>query len=190
MTDVDRIRVLIADPVQVDRAVVAGDGVTTVFQLPNAPVVVGSLDPVTVGGVPTAPAGIDYELGLVTMPAAPGVGDELDITYRWTLLSDNTLADLLTDEGAVKLAAAQALDIIANSEVLIQKRISVLDLQTDGPAVANALREGAQRLRDQWAAQTGTTAEDFAGAFDVAEVGWDATTRNELRLRGFEALES
>lgn len=51
--------------------------------------------------------------------------------------------------GRVLRAAAAALDTIATSEALISKRIKTLDLSTDGPAVAKALREHAQRLRDE-----------------------------------------
>jgi hypothetical protein len=51
--------------------------------------------------------------------------------------------------GAVKLAAAQALDAIASNEAMVSKRIRTLDLQTDGPAVAKALRDHAANLREQ-----------------------------------------
>ena len=51
--------------------------------------------------------------------------------------------------GRVRRAAAMALDTIATSEALISKRIKTLDLTTDGPAVAKALRDHAQRLRDE-----------------------------------------
>lgn len=51
--------------------------------------------------------------------------------------------------GNVKRAAARALDTIAVSEVLVSKKIRTQDLSTDGPAVAKALREQAQALRDE-----------------------------------------
>lgn len=66
------------------------------------------------------------------------------------LLSDQELQDLLTCEGGnVKLAAAQALCVIANSETLISKKITTQDLSVDGPAVARDLREQADRLRKE-----------------------------------------
>ena len=66
------------------------------------------------------------------------------------LLSDAQITSLLTLEGDnVRLAAAQALDIIATSEVLVSKKIRTQDLQTDGPAVAKELRERAEALRAQ-----------------------------------------
>lgn len=49
----------------------------------------------------------------------------------------------------VRLAAATALETIAASEALVQKKIKLLDLTTDGPAVANSLRASAKELRAQ-----------------------------------------
>lgn len=49
----------------------------------------------------------------------------------------------------VRLAAAMGLETMAASEAYVQKKISMLDLSTDGPSVAKSLREAAQRLRDQ-----------------------------------------
>ncbi len=55
----------------------------------------------------------------------------------------------IDSETDVRLAAALGLETIAASEALVQKKISMLDLSTDGPAVAKSLREAAQRLRQQ-----------------------------------------
>lgn len=46
-------------------------------------------------------------------------------------------------------AAAMALDTMATSQTLILKVMSLLDLSTDGAAVARALREHALQLREQ-----------------------------------------
>jgi len=51
--------------------------------------------------------------------------------------------------GNVYLATAQALDTLASTEALILKKISILDLSTDGPAVAAELRARATELRSQ-----------------------------------------
>lgn len=64
------------------------------------------------------------------------------------LFSDEELDAFLDLEGSVYLAAALALDTIANDEALTLKAVTVLDLTTNGPAVATALREGAYRLRE------------------------------------------
>ncbi len=51
--------------------------------------------------------------------------------------------------GNVKRAAGSGLLVIAVNETLVQKRIRLLDLQTDGPAEAEALRKLSQQLRDE-----------------------------------------
>ena len=48
--------------------------------------------------------------------------------------------------GNVLLAAALALRTIAGNETQVAKRIQFLELQTDGPAVANSLRTLATEL--------------------------------------------
>lgn len=59
-------------------------------------------------------------------------------------------AFLSMESGEVKLATAQALDTLASSEAMIQKKITLLDLTTDGPAVAAELRARASELREQF----------------------------------------
>lgn len=49
----------------------------------------------------------------------------------------------------VKRAAADIIDALANNEALVLKKIKTEDLETDGPATANALRAGAKALRAQ-----------------------------------------
>lgn len=187
------VRLLAADPETYDRALFAGDGVTLEFRLPQSPVVADS-QVVTVAGLAKV-EGADYtmldEPGVLTFTVAPPAPVDPAIpngvvTYRHTLLSDASLQGLLTLEGDNdKLAAAAALDIIASSEALISKKIQLLDLKTDGPAVASALRAHAQSLRDQVAEGVGG---DPAAMFDVAEIVADEFAARE-RL-GAEAIRS
>ncbi len=58
----------------------------------------------------------------------------------------NTAVDSSND---INLAGAKALETIAASETLVQKKIKLLDLTTDGPAVADSLRKAAALLREQ-----------------------------------------
>jgi hypothetical protein len=66
-------------------------------------------------------------------------------------------------DGNVKRAAAQALLVMASNEVLVQKKIRIFDLSTDGPAEAEALRKLALQLREE------ADLEEIDGAFDWAE---------------------
>lgn len=77
------------------------------------------------------------------------------------------LADFLAMEGSLKLAAAQALDVIASSEALVSKKIRTQEgMQTDGPAVAAELRARAMELRRQASDGEG---DGDGGGFDVVD---------------------
>lgn len=81
----------------------------------------------------------------------------------------------------VRIAAAHALDTIANNQALVLKVIRNMDLQTDGAAVARALREGAAALRQ---AAADEPAFGLAGmsltSFNVREIIVKAAMRNAL----------
>jgi hypothetical protein len=145
-------RLLIPDPVQFDRVSASGDGYSVDFELANAPAVTGSIK-VWLNGVLqtlTTQYTVSESMGLVTFVAAPGAGLAVVITYQHSILSDAQIAAAMTLEGDdPRLALAQCLEIEASSEAMIQKRIRVLDISTDGPAVAKELRERAKALREQ-----------------------------------------
>lgn len=61
--------------------------------------------------------------------------------------NDEIQAFLDIEGGVVKLAAARALDTIADDEALTSKAIRSQDLATDGAKVAAILREHAKQLR-------------------------------------------
>ena len=56
-------------------------------------------------------------------------------------------AFLSVQNNSLKKAAALALTVMAATEVMVQKRIKLLDLQTDGPAEAEALLKIAAQYR-------------------------------------------
>lgn len=64
--------------------------------------------------------------------------------------SDAFLTGFLTiNSGNLKLAAADVLLALASNESMVSKKIRKENLQTDGPAVTNALRLVAQDYRTQ-----------------------------------------
>lgn len=88
-----------------------------------------------------------------------------DVDIANPLFQDGELDGFLAMEGqSVKRAAATALDTIASNESLVQKATRILDLSTNGPAVAADLREHAAALREQ------ADDEETDGAFDIAEL--------------------
>lgn len=71
-----------------------------------------------------------------------------DVDESSPLFTDAQINGLLSLVGGrVRLAAAEALDTIATSEVLVSKVIKTQDLQTDGSKVAAELRARAAQLR-------------------------------------------
>lgn len=91
------------------------------------------------------------------------IGD-IDVTDK---IFNNSAIDAfiaMALDNNIKRAAAQALLVIAVNEVLVQKRIKLLDLSTDGPAEATALQALAKELIRQ------ADEEEVDGAFDFAEM--------------------
>lgn len=73
-----------------------------------------------------------------------------DIDTARPIFGDEAIAAFLSMSGdSVKRAAATALLVMAANEVLVQKRIRLLDLTTDGPAEAEALRKLAEQYRKE-----------------------------------------
>lgn len=87
-----------------------------------------------------------------------------DVDADNPLFDDDQVDAFLALESGVKRAAAAALDTIASNEALVQKKTRMMDIQTDGPAVAAALRTHAERLRGQ------AEDDEVDGAFDWAEM--------------------
>lgn len=82
------------------------------------------------------------------------------------VFEDEELTAFLAVEGdSLKRAAALGLETIASNEALVLKVVKLLDIQTDGAKVSDALLKRATLLRGQAAD------EDAAqgGAFDIAE---------------------
>jgi len=110
------------------------------------------------------------------------IGDIDDTTRMFNDAAIQAFIDLALGSN-LKRAAAQALLTIAVNEVLVQKRIKLLDLSTDGPAEAESLRALAKELM---ALADAEEVED--GAFDWAEMVNTTGQYDELllkeRLRG------
>lgn len=170
MSDLTKVRTLISDKIMYAIARARGNGINTEFKFPYAPIYTGTAK-VRVNSILktlTSDYTLDETLGLVTFVVAPGDGLEVSITANVTMLTDDEILSLLDDysdsDYAVKLAAADCIDIIASSEAMISKKIKLLDLQTDGAAIADALRKQADSLRKQVFAQ-----DMVEPAFDIVE---------------------
>jgi hypothetical protein len=104
-----------------------------------------------------------------------------DIDSSNPIFQDEDLNALLgLEAGVVRFAAAQALEIMAANEVMVQKRIKLLDLETNGPQQSTELRALANRLRKS---------EEEMAVFAIAEMVQDSFSARDriwkqfLRLR-------
>ena len=110
---------------------------------------------------------LDTDAGLVRLLCT-------DSVEAYAIFGDSEIDSFLTMEsGSVKKAAAMALETIASSEVLVQKRIKLLDLSTDGPAESAELLKRAGLLRTQAAEEAETAEEGEFSPIDFAELIYD-----------------
>ena len=107
-----------------------------------------------------------------------------DSVVAYEIFDDDDIdAFLSLESSGVKKAAALALETIASSEVLVQKRIKLLDLSTDGPAESTELLKRATLLR----AQAEADEEGEYSPIDCAELVYDPFSWRERLVD--EALE-
>lgn len=93
---------------------------------------------------------------------------------------DDEIEAFLSIYDDLRLTAAAVLDSMASMEAIIQKKIRHLDLQTDGPAVASALREHAAELRREVEEEPAfAVAEQAHDQFSLREFVW-----NDMQKRG------
>lgn len=166
-------------PVLVDE-ILTLDGAQTSARLTYYPVIGSSVI------ITPTPTSIDEQSGLLTWATPPTVGPH-SARYKFVCLLDTTIQDFIDVEGGdtdadVRMVAADALDAIATSQALILKKIELLDLRTDGPALAKALREHAAMLRKQ-----ANDPELADATFDIVEqiddvwAYWEKVRKDVLR---------
>ena len=98
------------------------------------------------------------------------------------ILDDDEIDACLVFEYGVKRAAALVLEVIASSETLIAKKMELLDLKIDGPAVAVDLRKSAAKLREQ-----ADMDDDALGlGFDVIEMPSTEFAQTERILKQYQ----
>ena len=113
----------------------------------------------------------DYSTDVAKVRLLIGDIDDTDQIFNDEAIQ--AFIDMALDSN-LKRSAAQSLMSIAVNEVLVQKRITLLDLKTDGPAEAIQLRLMAKELMKQ------ADDEELTGAFDWAEQINNTWQYNEL----------
>lgn len=114
------------------------------------------------------------------------IDDRDTVTVANQFFQDNEVDAFLSLEGQnVWFAASSALLQMAASEVMVQKRITLLDLSTDGPGEAQALSALADRLRER--GEQGAADE---APFDIAEQVWTDFAGRERLLAQLQRGEA
>ena len=147
--EIREVRTIISDEPLYASDLIQLDGVQKSFQVEYFPLIQESV--IITPTLSPAPASIDEKTGVFRFAAAPGAGS-IQVEYSHVSFLNEALCTFLHLHGNdwdVRLAAADALDSLATQQALIQKKIKLLDLQTDGPALAMAIRAHAKALRDR-----------------------------------------
>lgn len=149
MSTLSQVRSIISDKAVPRSEVVTFDGILKRYRVKNFPIDATTVVTTPVIAAPT----INAETGLLTWAVAPDAAD-VTIEYDSYFLSDDTINDLIAvntddEDGTfeVRYIAADALDSLATNQALLLKVIKDLDIQTDGAALAKALRAHAESLR-------------------------------------------
>jgi len=154
MSLIDQIRSLIQDqPLYHSDVIVAVAGQLT-FQTVYFPVVDGTVIITPPSGSAPSFTLTDPQNGRITLGSGAAAGN-YTFQYDQVILLDSTIQNIIdvnTDtDGNVadaKVIAADCLDAMAVNMILILKKIKILDLQTDGPAMAKEMRAAAKAMRD------------------------------------------
>jgi hypothetical protein len=158
------IRALIPDRAQLARDTFVASGELD-LQVKNPPLIAATVKVYLSGVLQLAAAyTVDADLGLVTFVAAPAPGTQIVVAYQHTLISDTDLTTFLTLEGDDRLAAADALDSIADQRAIVEGSIRLGDYQIDGSRVADSLRKHAASLREQVSTGVGADGANWAVA--------------------------
>ncbi len=98
----------------------------------------------------------DDQNGVIQLDSPGAIDGTYTVTYSAVMLLDSTIQDWIdveTDSDGniadARFIAADCLESMATQMVIIQKKIKILDLQTDGPAMAKEMRGLAAVWRDQ-----------------------------------------
>lgn len=156
LTDIERVRIKIADKSSIVREIDEGDGVARVFKLGNENVMASPALQVWVNDILQTDPGdysVDLTNGIVTFTAAPTLNIDIVFQYYWTLFTDNEIQDFLDENGgSVNIASAKLLFALAANAALIAKRSTLAggsglgSITEDTSVAARELRATANGL--------------------------------------------
>lgn len=156
LTDLQRVRLRIADQSSIVREIAEGDAVAKFFKLDHENVATSPAIAVWINDVlQSDPANYttDVANGIVTFVSAPAVNDDIVFQYYWTLFTDEEVQDFLDQNGgSVNIASAKLLYSLAANAALLAKRSTLSggsglgSITEDTSVAARELRATAQGL--------------------------------------------
>lgn len=153
LTDLERVRLKIADKSEITREIDEGDGIAKYIKLQHENVANLSIWKNDVLQVLTTDYTVDLTGGIVVFNSAPAVNDDLVFQYYWTLFSDIEVQDFLDEAGGVvNIAAARLLLALSANASLLAKRSTLAggsglgSVTEDTSVAARELRNAAKAL--------------------------------------------
>lgn len=104
------------------------------------------------------------------------IGGKGESSEEWIFKDEEIVTFLRMWEENVMMSAAIALRVMAGNEAMVAKKITFLELETDGPALALALENLADKLEKM---------SDDQVDFELVEMGVDLFSRREIRMEQF-----
>lgn len=113
-TDLQLLRKMIADPQKAGFDEVIADGEAQDFKLSHAPVVSASYTVYLNNSAlsETTQFTIDKDDGVITILTPPDAEDKVEVKYKYSVFSDEELAEYLTLDGSVNKAALRCVQIL------------------------------------------------------------------------------
>jgi hypothetical protein len=115
---------------------------------------------------------VETDLGIVRLLISDVGGSD----GKQFIFTDKEIEAIMGMREGIRAAAATLLRTIAGNESQVSKRITFLELSTDGPAVSKELRELATGLEAE---------EDDDAVFEVVQMNVDMFSRRQLILQRF-----
>jgi hypothetical protein len=129
LTDIQAVRVRIADKPRITREVAQALGDSLYFKLGHEPITASPAPEVRKNDiilVENTGYVVDYSNAIITLASLPVVNDEFEFIYYWSIFTDDEIQYFLDDSaGSTNIAASKALLAIAADAAKIAQRTSM-----------------------------------------------------------------
>lgn len=185
LSDLELVRIKIADKSTITRELSEGDAVADHFQLEKAPVLTSPAPRVWVNNVlktEVTDYTLDYTNGIIVFVVAPGVNIDVTFEYYWSVFTDEEIQAFIDADGNTTIASAKLLLAIAADKAKLAKRSTLSgggglgSVTEDTSVTARELRATAQALL-----QTESDIAQSIPAEGFTEIPWtEATFKRQI----------